>query len=95
MTPLSPPEERAALLMTHMTTAEKLAQLTGVMAIWGREERIGDFLKNSISHICTLDFCSHETYEQAVAWQRRLQEIVIKNWAGSSGPFWIIGTAVF
>ena len=73
------PEERASLLMEQMTTAEKLAQLTGVMAIQGREGRMGDFLKNGIGQISTLDFRNRDTYADAAAWQRQLQEIVIKS----------------
>ncbi len=71
------PEERAKLLLAQLTPAEKLAQLTGVMAIRGREGRMGDFLKNGIGQISTLDFRNRDTYADAAAWQRQLQEIVM------------------
>ena len=77
MDPTLSPERRAELLLREMTTAEKLAQLTGVMAIRGREGRMGDFLKNGIGQISTLDFRNRETYVEAAAWQRQLQEIVM------------------
>lgn len=75
--PTLSPEVRAELLMAEMTTEEKLAQLTGVMAIRGREGRMGDFLKNGIGQISTLDFRNRKTYAEAAAWQRQLQEIVM------------------
>lgn len=73
------PEERAELLLRELTPAEKLAQLTGIMAIWGRENRMAPFLENGIGQISTLDFRNRDTYEDAAAWQRRLQELVMKH----------------
>lgn len=71
------PEERAKDLMARMTTAEKLAQLTGLMAIKGRENRMADFLTNGIGQLSTLDFRNQPTYADAAKWQRELQTLVM------------------
>ena len=62
------PEERAKDLLARMTPAEKLAQLAGVMAIEGREERMRDFLPYGIGQISTLDFRNRKTYAEAAVW---------------------------
>ena len=40
--------ERAELLLREMTLDEKMAQLAGVFAIKGAEERMAPFFKNGI-----------------------------------------------
>jgi len=77
--PQSAPKERAEDLLGRMTAAEKLAQLCGVFAIPGMEERTAKFIPNGVGQISTLEFRTIENIHDAAAWQRRLQEIVLKN----------------
>ena len=71
--------ERAELLLKEMTLDEKIAQLTGVFAVRGREEEMSAFFKNGIGQISTLGFRMCESIEEAAAWQRQLQTLVMES----------------
>jgi len=71
--------ERAELLLKEMTLDEKIAQLTGVFSVKGREKEMAAFFKNGIGQISTLGFRMCESIEEASAWQRELQTLVMEN----------------
>lgn len=71
--------ERAKLLLSELSLEEKIAQLAGVFAFKGREAQMAAFLQNGIGQISTLDFRRLESMEEAAAWQRELQELVMAN----------------
>lgn len=73
------PKERAELLLREMTLDEKMAQLTGVFAIKGADERMKEFMKNGIGQISTLEFRCCDSMEEIAQWQRQLQTIVMEN----------------
>lgn len=70
-------EERAQDLLARMTSEEKLAQLAGLFAIPGAEDRTAQFLKCGIGQISSLEFRVQPTVKAAAAWQRRLQRLVM------------------
>lgn len=70
--------ERAKLLLKEMTLDEKIFQLTGVFSIKGREKEMAAFFKNGIGQISTLSFRTCESMEEAAAWQRELQTMVME-----------------
>ena len=72
------PKERAELLLREMTLDEKMAQLTGVFAIKGADERMKEFMKNGIGQISTLEFRCCDSMEEIAQWQRQLQTIVME-----------------
>ncbi len=72
------PKERAELLLREMTLDEKMAQLVGVFAIKGYEDRMAPFFKNGIGQISTLEFRACGSMEEIAAWQRQLQTIVME-----------------
>ena len=71
--------ERAELLLSELSLDEKIAQLTGVLAVKGREAQMASFLQNGIGQISTLEFRQCESMEEAADWQRQLQELVMAN----------------
>ncbi len=73
------PRERAEALLKDLSLDEKMAQIAGIFAIKGMEERMSLYLKNGIGQISTLEFRSCETVEEIAKWQRRLQTIVMEN----------------
>lgn len=72
-------QERAKDLLSRMTTQEKLAQLTGVMAVPGHEERLMQLIPHGIGQISTLEFRNQPSHQTAAAWQRKLQKMVMGN----------------
>ena len=70
--------ERAELLLQEMTLDEKIAQLTGVFSVKGRDKEMAAFFKNGIGQISTLGFRMCESIEEASAWQRELQSAVME-----------------
>ena len=70
--------ERAELLLQEMTLDEKIAQLTGVFSVKGRDKEMAAFFKNGIGQISTLGFRMCESIEEACAWQRELQSAVME-----------------
>ena len=71
--------QRAELLLKEMTLDEKIAQLTGVFSLKGYEDRMAAFFKNGIGQISTLGFRTCESMEEAAAWQRQLQTLVMES----------------
>ena len=71
--------ERAELLLKEMTLDEKIAQLTGVFAVKDPEEEMAAFFRNGIGQISTLGFRMCESIEEASAWQRQLQTLVMES----------------
>lgn len=74
-----PARERAELLLKEMTLDEKIAQLTGVFSVKGREKEMAALFKNGIGQISTLGFRMCESIEEASAWQRELQTLVMES----------------
>lgn len=74
-----PAKERAKDLLGKMSLEEKMAQVTGVLAVPGRDEEMKKFLRHGIGQISTLEFRMCESMEEAAQWQRTLQEIVMEN----------------
>ena len=72
-----PPRKRAELLLKEMNLDEKMAQLVGVFAIKGAEDRMAAFFKHGIGQISSLEFRSCGSLQEAAAWQRQLQSIVM------------------
>ncbi|MBO5570289.1 MAG: glycoside hydrolase family 3 C-terminal domain-containing protein [Clostridia bacterium] len=73
------PRKRAELLLKEMNLDEKMAQLVGVFAIKGAEDRMAAFFKHGIGQISSLEFRSCDSLEEAAAWQRQLQTIVMES----------------
>ena len=73
------PRKRAELLLTEMNLDEKMAQLVGVFSVKGAEDRMASFFKNGIGQISTLGFRMCENMEEAAAWQRQLQTMVMES----------------
>ena len=73
------PRKRAELLLKEMNLDEKMAQLVGVFAIKGAEDRMAAFFKHGIGQISSLEFRSCESLQEAAAWQRQLQSIVMES----------------
>ena len=72
-------KERAKLLLQELTLDEKLAQLVGVFSVKGRDQEMAAFFKNGLGQISTLGFRMCESIEEAAAWQRQLQTLVMEN----------------
>ncbi len=73
------PRERAEALTEEMSLEEKMAQVAGIFAIKGMEERMKAYMKYGIGQISTLEFRSCGSMEEMAQWQRRLQTIVMEN----------------
>ena len=74
-----PAKERAADLLSQMTLDEKIAQVSGVFAVPGREEEMKKFLRHGIGQVSTLEFRNCESMEEAAQWQRTLQELIMES----------------
>ena len=72
-------KERAELLLKDLSLDEKMAQIAGVFAFKGAEDRMAAFMKNGIGQISALEFRSLGSMEELSAWQRQLQTIVMEN----------------
>lgn len=76
------PKERARLLLDELSLDEKLAQL-GCVFPFGERAQDMDWIAGQtpfgIGEVSTLEMRRIETLEDCAAWQRRVQEIVIKN----------------
>ncbi|MBR1758288.1 MAG: glycoside hydrolase family 3 C-terminal domain-containing protein [Lachnospiraceae bacterium] len=73
------PEERAQALLAQMSLEEKMTQVAGLFAIPGLEDRMAQFLTNGIGQMSFLEMRRIKSLKEAAAWQKRLQEIVMKN----------------
>ncbi|MBQ9252947.1 MAG: glycoside hydrolase family 3 C-terminal domain-containing protein [Clostridia bacterium] len=71
--------KRAELLLQEMTLDEKMAQLVGVFALKGYEDRMAPFFKNGIGQVSTLEFRACDSMEEIAAWQQQLQTLVLEN----------------
>ena len=71
------PRERAELLLKELSLDEKMAQLAGVFAFKGKEDRMAQFIPYGIGQISSLEFRSLGSMEELAAWQRQLQEIAM------------------
>ncbi len=72
------PKKRAELLLSEMTLDEKMAQITGVFAFPGKEDRMAEYLPYGIGQISALEFRSADSLEELSAWQRKLQQIAME-----------------
>lgn len=76
------PEIRAKALLEEMSLEEKAAQLTGVFPFdeeYKNYDAIAESTRYGIGEVSTLEMRRMETLEEAAAWQRKVQEIVMKN----------------
>ena len=76
------PEERARLLLEEMTLPEKMAQVRGIFPFEERffdEAWIAEQTPYGIGEVSTLEMRRLKTPDEAAAWQRRVQEIVMRN----------------
>jgi len=82
MNPALPPQERAALLLADMSTAEKMAQLRGIFP-FGEKFYDDDYLRadtrDGIGEVSTLEMRRCKTLDEVVAWQHKVQGIVMEN----------------
>lgn len=72
-------KERAQDLLQKLSLDEKMAQITGVFALRGKEKEMKDFLQSGIGQISTLFFRDEETAEACAKWQIELQKMVMEN----------------
>ena len=79
MNPTLAPRDRAELLLGELSLDEKMAQITGLFAIKGYEDRMAPFFKNGIGQISTLEFRACDSLDEIAAWQRQLQTLVMEN----------------
>lgn len=76
------PEERAQALLDDMSVDEKIRQLRGVFPyiMWFEDyEWIEEQTRGGIGEVSTLELRSCLTLEEAAAWQRRVQKIIMDN----------------
>ena len=73
------------MLLKEMNLDEKMAQLVGVFAIKGAEDRMAAFFKNGIGQISSLEFRSCDSLEEVAAWQRQLQTMIVLVLAKAAG----------
>lgn len=72
-------QERAKDLLGKLSLDEKMAQVVGVFSVKGRAAEMAAFFRNGIGQISTLGFRMCESMEEAAAWQRELQQLVMEN----------------
>ncbi len=76
------PEIRAKALLEEMSLEEKAAQLTGVFPFdeeYKNYDDIAESTRHGIGEVSTLEMRRMETLEEAAAWQKKVQEIVMEN----------------
>lgn len=73
-----PAEERARLLLAELSLEEKMAQLTGIFVMPGMEEMVRGHLKAGIGQVSALISAACTIKEDAAAWQRKLQGIIME-----------------
>lgn len=76
------PKKRAQALLEEMSLEEKVAQLTGVFPFdeeYNNFEEIAAKVPHGIGEVSTLEMRRMETLEEVVAWQRKVQQIVMEN----------------
>ena len=76
------PEDRARALLADMSTEEKIRQLRGIFPYNERFEQydwIAEQTRGGMGEVSTLEMRSCLTLEEAAAWQRRVQQIIMDN----------------
>ena len=76
------PELRAQALLEELSLEEKMAQINGVFPFdedYNDFESISDRVPHGIGEVSTLEMRRMETLEEVAAWQKKVQEIVMKN----------------
>lgn len=76
------PQERAAALLMELSLAEKMAQVNCIFPFgesYADMEKIMEGTPFGIGEVSTLEMRRIETLEEAAAWQRKVQEIVMEN----------------
>ena len=76
------PKKRAQAVLEEMSLEEKVAQLTGVFPFdeeYNNFEEIAAKVPHGIGEVSTLEMRRMETLEEVVAWQRKVQQIVMEN----------------
>lgn len=71
--------ERAKDLLSKLSLEEKLAQTNCVLVPKGREDRVAEFCKYGMGEISTLEVRMMETKEEAVAFQKNVQKMIMEN----------------
>lgn len=77
-----PPQVRAEALLQEMTLDEKMAQVNCVFPYGGVEQDFDWISANTrygIGEVSTLEVRSMKTLSEAAAWQRKVQQLVMKN----------------
>ena len=72
-------EERAKDLIDKLSLDEKIAQITGVFAVRGQNEKTNEYIKNGIGQVSTLFFRDEATREACAKWQIELQKQIMAN----------------
>lgn len=75
-------QERAEALLAQMSLDEKMAQVNGVFPFgetYKDMEYISQHTPYGIGQVSTLEVRQIETLDEAAAWQRRVQDVVMKN----------------
>lgn len=76
------PEVRAQELLKEMSLEEKIAQINGVFPFdedYRDFESISKRVPHGIGEVSTLEMRRMETLEEVASWQKKVQEIVMKN----------------
>ena len=76
------PELRAQALLEELSLEEKMSQINGVFPFdedYNDFESISDRVPHGIGEVSTLEMRRMETLEEVAAWQKKVQEIVMKN----------------
>ena len=76
------PEERAKALLQELSLEEKMAQVNCVFPLnerWLDFDWISEHTSFGIGEVSTLEMRRAETLEEAAAWQRRVQSIIMEN----------------
>lgn len=82
LNPSLKPEIRAKALLEEMSLEEKAVQLTGVFPFdeeYKNYDAIAESTQHGIGEVSTLEMRRMETLEEAAAWQKKVQEIVMEN----------------
>ncbi|WP_302419714.1 glycoside hydrolase family 3 N-terminal domain-containing protein [Blautia marasmi] len=73
------PKERAKDLLSKMSLEEKMGQVNCLFPLDCDWDKLKEETKHGIGQISTLDVRQIESLEEVAAWQRKLQEMVMKN----------------
>ena len=79
LNPALSPDERAKDLLGKMSLDEKMAQVCGMWLVPGHEDGMEKACEHGIGQVSTLWMREMETLDEVVGWQRKAQEMVLKN----------------